>query len=158
MKKIGIQMKDKNNNEVYPNPFPVGAIYMSVDSRNPSTIFGGKWEQIKGRFLLGADDNYKVKETGGSSTHKHQTKNHTLSINEMPSHSHPLNKNVPYGTPYNDTSGVAAGSGGYVFYNESYSPFSIGSTGGNQGHNHGLTEETSSMPPYFVVYIWYRVS
>lgn len=144
MSNVGIQLKDKNNNNVYPNPFPVGAIYMSVDSRNPSSIFGGTWERIKGRFLLGADDSsYKVNAIGGEAIH-------TLTINEIPTHSHPLNKNVPYGMPYNDTSGTAAGYGGGVFYNESYSPFSIGNTGGNQAHN--------NMPPYLVVYIWKRVS
>ena len=33
--------------------YPVGAIYMSVNSTNPSTLFGGTWEQIEGKFLLG---------------------------------------------------------------------------------------------------------
>lgn len=29
-------------------PFPVGAIYMSVDPTNPSEIFGGTWESWGG--------------------------------------------------------------------------------------------------------------
>ena len=90
MKKIGIQIRDENNNEIYPNPFPIGAVYLSVDSRNPSQIFGGKWEQVKGRFLLGADTSYKVKNTGGNSSHNHSTGNHTLTINEIPAHNHPI--------------------------------------------------------------------
>ena len=49
-----VQFKNKNGEKIYPCPYyPVGAIYMSVDSTNPGSIFGGTWEQIKGRFLLG---------------------------------------------------------------------------------------------------------
>lgn len=41
---------------------------MSVNSINPSTLFGGTWEQLKDRFLLGAGDTYTNGDTGGSST------------------------------------------------------------------------------------------
>ena len=34
--------------------YPVGSIYMSVNSTSPATLFGGTWVQIKGRYLLGA--------------------------------------------------------------------------------------------------------
>ena len=37
--------------------YPIGSIYMSINSTNPSTLFGGTWEQIKGRFLLGQGGN-----------------------------------------------------------------------------------------------------
>lgn len=35
------------------NAYPIGSIYMSVNSTNPGELFGGTWEQIQGRFLLG---------------------------------------------------------------------------------------------------------
>lgn len=47
--------------------YPVGSIYMSMNSTNPSTLFGGTWEQIKDRFLLSAGDSYSVGSTGGQS-------------------------------------------------------------------------------------------
>ena len=72
--------------------YPVGSIYMSVNSTSPASLFGGTWEQIKGRFLIGTgkpennDDgtspgnyNYAAGSKGGEATHK-------LSINEIPSH------------------------------------------------------------------------
>lgn len=61
-----IRFKNKNNDYIYPCPyFPVGSIYISTISTNPSTYFGGKWEQIKDRFLLSAGNTYKAGNTGG---------------------------------------------------------------------------------------------
>lgn len=61
--------------------YPVGSIYMSVASASPAILFGGTWEQLKDRFLLGAGDTYTAGDTGGSASH-------TLTTDEMPSHSH----------------------------------------------------------------------
>ena len=72
--------------------FPVGSIYISVTNTNPSTIFGGTWERIQGKFLIGADDStYKLGATGGSSSHTHtnsSTGSTTLTANQIPSHTH----------------------------------------------------------------------
>lgn len=46
--------------------YPVGSIYMSVNSADPGTLFGGTWQQIKDRFLLSAGDTYAAGKTGGS--------------------------------------------------------------------------------------------
>ena len=46
--------KPINNKQIV---FPVGAIYLSVLEDNPSKYFGGTWEQIKGRFLVGCGSN-----------------------------------------------------------------------------------------------------
>lgn len=66
--------------------YPVGAIYMSVNSTNPSTLFGGTWvEWGQGKVPVGFNINEtefnESEKTGGE-------KAHTLSINEMPSHGH----------------------------------------------------------------------
>lgn len=47
--------------------YPIGSIYMSVNSTNPSNYFGGTWEQLKDRFLLGAGDIYVNGDIGGRS-------------------------------------------------------------------------------------------
>lgn len=66
---------------VFDKIYPVGSIYMSVNSTSPATLFGGTWTQLKDRFLVGAGNSYAVNSTGGEATH-------TLTVNEMPSHTH----------------------------------------------------------------------
>lgn len=56
---------------VFDKIYPVGSIYMSVNSTSPATLFGGTWEQMKDRFLVGAGNDYAVNSTGGSTTHSH---------------------------------------------------------------------------------------
>lgn len=115
--------------------YPVGSIYLSVNSTSPATLFGGTWTQIKDTFLLGAGDDYTLGDTGGEATH-------TLTVNEMPSHSHTIN----YGGPATGTQGATPGGSSNLGPNSSF----IQATGGGQAHN--------NMPPYLVVSIWKRVS
>ena len=61
--------------------YPVGSIYMSINNTNPSLLFGGTWEQISDRFLLGAGTTYTNGNTGGSATV-------TLTTEQMPAHTH----------------------------------------------------------------------
>jgi hypothetical protein len=63
--------------------YPVGSIYMSVNNIEPSTLFGGVWEQISGRFLIGCggQGGFNNGDTGGSW-------DHTITTNHLPSHTH----------------------------------------------------------------------
>ena len=125
--------------DVLNSVYPVGAIYMSVSSTNPSVIFGGTWEQIQDKFLLACGSSYLNGQTGGESTH-------TLTVDEMPNHSHVL------GRPFYKFSELTYGLFGDVFKGELFQDASqtTSSTGGNQPHN--------NMPPYLAVYMWKRVS
>lgn len=82
-----IQLKqDGEKVFVYPY-FPIGYIYLSVSNVNPSTYFGGTWEQIKDVFLLSAGTTYAAGSTGGASTV-------TLTTSQIPSHTHGLNSHT----------------------------------------------------------------
>ncbi len=64
--------------------YPVGAIYLSLSNRNPQDLWGGKWERLTDRFLIGISEdevNYKKDHPGGNSTV-------TLSESQLPSHTH----------------------------------------------------------------------
>ena len=63
--------------------YPVGSIYWSSKNTNPGTLFGGTWVQIKDRFILAAGDSYSNGATGGAATV-------TLTVSNMPSHSHTI--------------------------------------------------------------------
>lgn len=120
--------------------YPVGSIYMSVNSTSPASLFGGTWVQLKDRFLLGAGDTYTNGATGGEATH-------TLITSEMPTHVHNING-------VNAESGIPTPTGGdwqslYVRRDADVVRDS-GGTGGGQAHN--------NMPPYLVVYMWKRTA
>lgn len=117
--------------------YPVGAIYLSVTNVNPATLFGGTWERIGGRFLLGADSTYAAGSTGGEAAH-------TLTADEMPRHNHEIDNLNASGsaTPFMTVQAQDnKGFGGNV--QTMYA-------GGGKAHN--------NMPPYLAIYMWQRVS
>ena len=125
--------------------YPVGSIYMSVNNTNPSTLFGGTWEQLKDRFLLGAGDSYSNGAAGGEATH-------TLTQNEMPVHAHKphqwtiiVSNNANSGN-YNNPSGKFF----KIFKDDANQNRWTGDSGGGQALN--------NMPPYLVVYMWKRTA
>lgn len=129
---------------------------MSINNTSPATLFGGTWERLKSRFLLGADDStYKLGNTGGSTTHKHSTGNHTLTIDEMPSHNHPakINVNKSGGNSY-----YAFTSSGITNDTPNNGSIITTNTGGGKAHNHGNTGDASNLPPYLAVYMWKRTA
>lgn len=118
--------------------YPVGAIYLSVTNVNPATLFGGTWEAIGGRFLLGANSTYAAGSTGGESAHK-------LTTSEMPRHNHTLdNYNTAAG---NTTAYMTVQAQAKVGCNGNVQTLY---TGGDGSHN--------NMPPYLAVYMWKRIS
>ena len=118
--------------------YPVGSIYISLNSTNPSSIFGGTWEQIKGRFLLGVSSSHPVNQTGGE-------EKHTLTEQEMPQHTHKplIGSDIMNYVDHGGNVGTAPG-GNLQGAN------SVHSTGGGQPHN--------NMPPYLAVYMWKRTA
>lgn len=136
----GVQLHDKDGNNIYPLAYyPVGAIYISTNSTNPSIYFGGRWEQIKDTFILACGDKYKNGETGGESEHQ-------LTIDEIPSHSHGQvvtagNSNGEGERIDYDSDGRSAG------YPQGVNTYSAG---GDKAHN--------NMPPYIAVYVWKRTA
>jgi hypothetical protein len=48
---------------------PVGSLYISENATSPAELYGGTWERIEGRFIMGASDTYPAGSTGGSATH-----------------------------------------------------------------------------------------
>lgn len=113
--------------------YPVGSIYMSVNSTDPSSFLGGSWAPLKDRFLLAAGDKYAGGSTGGEASH-------TLTISEMPSHNH----------TFKSDSGEVRGDYMGGMGNSLDRTYETSYTGGSQAHN--------NMPPYLTVYVWKRIN
>ena len=130
--------------------YPVGSIYMSVNSVNPSFLFGGEWEQIQDRFLLASGSTYSAGATGGEATH-------TLTTDEMPRHTHTQNAHshtigslVRYTISGKGSAAVGDGYGNTNNYKTGSTTATNQNTGGGQAHN--------NMPPYLVVNVWKRTA
>ena len=121
--------------------YPVGAIYISIVSTNPSSLFGGTWAAYGvGRMLISLDsgdtDFDTPEETGGAKTH-------TLTTAEMPSHNHIA------------ATGANVGSGGVSNYLKTWDGTgtfqrNTENTGGGGAHN--------NMPPYIATYMFKRTA
>lgn len=119
--------------------FPIGQPYITQTNTNPSTILGfGTWERVKGRVLVGLDeedtDFNAIGKTGGS-------KNVTLTINQIPAHTHTYSITNQDGEKGWSKNGNWNSSGTHT----------TGSSGGGQAHN--------NLQPYQVVgYMWIRTA
>ena len=145
--------------------YPVGAIYASTVSTNPGTLFGGTWEALPaGRVLLAQGTSswgttYAAGSQGGEATH-------TLTIGEMPSHSHTASSNS---TGAHTHTIYRSGNGGGSWTGIAGSPsneyagnYATSSSG---GHSHTITISSvgsgaahNNLPPYLAVFLFKRTA
>ncbi len=153
--------------------YPVGSIYTSTNSTSPASFIGGSWERIKDTFLLSAGDVYSAGSTGGEAKH-------TLTVNEMPSHSHTRGTmnitgewtvtgdgaNAGIDAPNSGTGAIVAKNGTTTGSNVDGTGWT-GTTGfkfdaskswtGNTSYE-GNSQPHNNMPPYTTVYMWKRTA
>ena len=154
--------------------YPIGSIYISVDSTSPASLFGGTWEQLEGRTLIGAGtvtDENNLSQTFTLGADGGELK-HTLTLDEMPSHNHGEKElkgswrqvGENYSTGWYYSTGIVSyttkGTNNAIKSSSNYSNqgdiFSIDashshdSNGGDVAHN--------NLPPYIVANIWKRIS
>ena len=152
----GVFLK-KNGERYYPAPYmPIGSIYLTVSNDNPSKWFGGTWEKMPGGYLYAC-----VNSIGNSSYTGIGTRPHTLTISEMPSHTHIQNShkhNIPYrndGGPYDISIYFSYNSGNVkTWWNGSIctdtTTATNQNTGGGQAHSHDIA--------YKGVWCWKRIA
>lgn len=124
--------------------WPIGSIYMTVSNTSPESLFGGTWERISERFLLGASGSFPAGATGGESAH-------TLTQSELPNYSLSVtngsnvirSKTGSFADAY-----VQTQSGGWGIPNWESKTVTVASGGSGKAHN--------NMPPYLAVYMWKR--
>lgn len=118
------------------NIYPVGSIYINYTATSPASLFGGEWERLSDRFLIGAGNKYGSGYTGGEETH-------TLTLAEMPKHYHNLRETNNSG---NQPSAYCIQT---VYNKSNWTGADCSYSGSNVAHN--------NMPPYLGVYMWRRI-
>ena len=145
------------------NIYPVGSIYISANSTNPSTFLGGTWEAFaKGRTLVGVDNSEPLLgrplQEGGSKTHRHNFK---------------IGLGWYFGAPIGENA-EDSNAGAYKYSSDTYGKWTK-SSGANTtarlnagieksnttisssvSTSDGDTDTASSMQPYVTVYMWRR--
>lgn len=139
--------------------YPVGSIYISVNSTNPAYLFGGTWTAWgSGRVPVGintSDSSFStVEKTGGEKTH-------TLTVSEMPSHTHIQNAHTHALKVTGDDSVALSGANpsdkGYVYrYYDKKGVATNSTTATNQ--NTGGGSAHNNLQPYITCYMWKRTA
>lgn len=129
--------------------YPVGSIYMSVNTVSPSILFGfGVWERIEDKFLLGSGATYANGSTGGNADAV------------IVSHSHQPNADGENFV----TSGDPTANNTKVVYSASGNRWVDGQTSQSNFHHRTSTNTVGedgtnkNMPPYIAVNIWKRTA
>lgn len=137
-----------NDKKLWESIYPVGSLYLSANSTNPETLFGGKWERLKGGFIYGAINSYDSGNGTGTSTNEH-----ALTIAQVPKHNHNLqvwNKNDSGSLARWAISGLDWCSNISGENNTNYWVGNTSTSGEGKGHSHNI--------PYIAVFIWRRIS
>lgn len=128
-------------NFINGNLFPVGSIiFNDNDEFDPNVEYGGTWEKIKGKLIIGFDEDDEdfnsLGKTGGSKTH-------TQTIDEMPKHTHGgvLDFRKGGNCSVSDSSSAVNGLGGAT-----------------RDFNTGGGQPMNIMNPYHVANAWHRIA
>ncbi len=124
-------------NTVIKSIYKVGDYFITHNAEDPAKRFGGQWELVKDKFLIGAGGDYEILSEGGE-------KEHTLTVDEMPKHKH----EIKFGRDHWNSGGADSGVNRDGWYADDSDH--MAETGGDQPHN--------NMPPYKAVYIWVKIS
>ena len=130
--------------------YPVGAIYMSVSDVAPALLFGGTWEKLESRFLLGSGNGLGAGTSGGSESV-------TLDEMHLPSNTivklrHNTSSNLTYTTYAVDDEEITTSR---EYYNDLYIPVGERDTIGLGEYEQ---EVVSTMPPFYTVHMWKRIA
>ena len=142
------QLRTELDTEKAKQEYKVGDIFLSFNATNPATVKGyGTWVLVSsGRTLVGVDaaqtEFNTVRKTGGAKTH-------TLTVAEMPAHSHTsIDRIMIWDAGKAGLSGPASGT--QYAQSSGWGGSVVNNTGGGGAHN--------NLQPYLTCYIWERTA
>ena len=161
---------------IFDELHPIGSVFLTVKKEPPKI---GMWIFVSENRYIKLTAGDVAFQEGGSASHKHGTKSHTLTTSEMPSHNHTF-----YGTSYKNgwpnggqdrITDFQTKRNYWCTYGDSatYTPpparnSSVSSAsnakpgfdyiGGGSSHTHGDTGYTSPEPKNVTVFMYYRIN
>ena len=171
VKRDTYKLKIEFQKDLLERVYPVGSYYWSSSNISPEELFGGKWEQIYGRFLFATDNQHPIGTEGGEESH-------ILTINEMPYHNHKYEKTentkydgfvtvekkdnsnykCPYNNNYNNNNYLNIIGSNQRFNNFKINNYYNNFRNGNYTENSGSNFAHNNMPPYLSAFCWRRTS
>ena len=128
--------------------YPIGSIYITTNTFSPSEIIGGTWSRVEDAVLRSGEEvGYVGEDT------------HTLTVNEMPTHTHHVKVAVNT-TSHPSFSNVLAASG-YVYtnnYNGTETSPMLSSNVYDGASPAGYGKAHSIVQRSYNCYIWQRIS
>lgn len=155
---IGCEKDSTGGKSIIDLIYPVGSIYMSVNSADPGTLFGGTWERIQDTFLLASGSTYGAGTTGGSADAVVVSHTHAQTA-----HSHGFadgDKVWTTASGSTEPGNQISGSGKYyaATAKKDYA-WRTRTTSETPGiKSTGESGTGKNMPPYLAVYVWKRIS
>jgi hypothetical protein len=134
--------------EQFPGEMPIGSLYFNADvSTNPGTLLGyGTWSAFgAGRVVIGAGSGTDINGetvafTAGATGGEY---NHTLTVAEMPEHTHTVNTSS------------ASWNNGSATLNAPATPYVAGTSNTSSA---GSGDKHNNIQPYVVIYAWRRTA
>lgn len=152
------QQQQFTKQEICDFIYPIGSVYMSINSTSPATLFGGTWIRIDGYYLYaGIGGNIDGSNISGEPSNN-LTGSTVLTENQIPAHKHIINDRMMVWDSGKN------GASSYVTYNGAIQYYGFNSvytenTGGGQGHTHTLNSHTHSINPLrYELYTWRRTA
>lgn len=133
---------------------PVGSHYDSENPTSPAKLYGGTWERIEGKFIMGASDTYPAGSTGGSATH-------TQTVAEIALHSHIVTAYANFSWKlWSDSNlGDKSAASNTIEFETTSNYAGRENVGGFIGTNEiGSSQPMNILNPYYSMYIWRRVA
>lgn len=129
--------------------YPVGSIYLSLEETfHPAEAFGGTWQKLTDRFLVGAGGAYDFEAKGGATSHSHGagTLGAAVTYNSNPA-SIIIKTEQRQGINYTPEAKMNVSSkSDYTQTIDWVVPV------------YGNTDTANHLPPYLAVYMWKRTA
>lgn len=148
--KISSDLQNAIKKIVLDTYYPVGSLYLTVGSENPSNTIGGAWVKLSGYYLYADTSINNTSYTG-----KH-TQSHTLTVDQIPAHTHKIKRNNNYTNGFMvDTGntgqwGSAINQIGGGIYTAQPQTITVENAGGGKAHSHNIATKG--------IYVWQRTT